>query len=132
MAAVHQGRVDAVGRLHLADPALFKRTVAQLANSRVEVTVRRRKARRTLRQNAYYWGVVVAILAEHLGYQQDEMHDALKYKFLRTEADAIEGLPRVRSSADLNTAEFNAYVENVVTWAGAEFGVVIPDPGEVD
>jgi len=74
------------------------------------------------------------MLAEHLGYQADEMHEALKFKFLRVagDEDEVEGLPRVRSSASLSTVEFTAYVENVVTWAGAEFGLDIPDPSRVE
>lgn len=130
METVHRGDVDVAGRLQLQDRELFTRAVRQLAGARVEVTIRRAKTKRSLRQNAYYWGVVVVMLAEHLGYQTDEMHEALKFKFLRIAQDEIDGLPRVRSSASLSTAEFNAYVENVVTWAGAEFGLNIPDPNQ--
>ena len=132
METVHRGTVDDSGKLQLADSDTFRRVVAQLAGARVELTIRRAKSKRSLRQNAYYWGVVVAMLAEHLGYQQDEMHEALKFKFLRLHEDEVDGLPRVRSSASLSTAEFNTYVENVVTWAGADLGLNIPDPNQVE
>lgn len=132
MIEVHPATVDEHGKLRLSDEVRFRKSLQTLRNANVEVTVRRRRAQRSHQQNAYYWGVVVALLAEHLGYQADEMHEALKFKFLRTEAEEVQGLPRVKSSASLSTVEFNTYVENVVTWASAEFGLDIPDPNQVE
>lgn len=106
----------------------FLRTVK---NQPVSVTVKRERATRSSQANRYYWGVVVPLIAEHLGYQKDELHEALKQKFLRLDAEPDEhGLVRVKSTATLNTKEFADYVENVATWAGAEFGLNIPAPGE--
>lgn len=59
------------------------------------------------------------------------MHEALKYKFLRTEAEAAD-LPKIRGTSSLDTKEFTTLIENVITWAGAEFGVVIPLPNEAE
>jgi hypothetical protein len=122
------GNVDKFGKLQLVDRPRFMRELTTFAGRPVEITVRVRRGKRSDQQNAYYWGVVIALLAEHLGYQADEMHEALKFKFLREHDGEREGLPRVRSSAALNTSEFQTYIENVVTWAGAEFGLNIPDP----
>lgn len=38
---------------------------------------------RTDRENRYYWGVVVEVLRDFFGYTKDEMHDAIKWRFLR-------------------------------------------------
>jgi hypothetical protein len=107
--------------------------LSTLAGKSVVVTVKQERATRSSQANRYYWGVVVPLIAEHLGYTNDEMHEALKYKFLRTEAEcAASDLPKIRSSAALSTKEFGEYVDSVVTWAGADFGLNIPAPNEAD
>jgi len=82
---------------------------------------------RSLRQNAFYHGVVVPLIAEHTGYSTQEAHDALRYEFLR-EGDGH--LVKVRSTADLSTAEFEDYVERVRVFAAQEMGIVVPLPNE--
>jgi hypothetical protein len=72
---------------------------------------------------------VIPLMAESCGYEDEEMHDALKHQFLRDRENEKAGLVLVKSSADLNTAEFTEYVEKCRRLA-AELGVVIPDPGE--
>jgi len=132
MIPVFSGIVDSKGRLTLDDPSAYARQVARLANTPVELTIKQKRAQRSIRQNAYWWGVVVPLLSEHLGYDKDEMHEALKYKFLRLDAEPdANGLVRMRGTSTLNTKEFTDLIEEVVTWAGAEFGVVIPLPNEV-
>lgn len=89
-----------------------------------------REKQRSLDQNAYYWGVVVKILAGETGYTKDEMHEALKVKFLTYEN--VKGIPTVLSTADLNTKQFEVYLEMVRRWAAMDLGVVIPEPNQVD
>lgn len=122
------------GKLKMGDfqRAEMDRWLATLKGNAVVISVKREHATRSNQQNRYWWGVVVPLIAEHLGYTTDEMHEALKYKFLRTEAEAAPtDLPKIRSTASLDTKEFTALIENVITWAGAEFGVEIPLPNEV-
>lgn len=108
------------------------RWIATLKGQAVVITIKREHATRSNQQNRYWWGVVVPLIAEHLGYTNDEMHEALKYKFLRTEAEAAPtDLPKIRSTTSLNTKEFTDLIENVITWAGSEFGIEIPLPNEV-
>jgi len=97
--------------------------------TRFECLIRKQTKRRSDAQNKYYWGVVIPTLGMHFGYNKDEMHDALKWQFLiRTDVE----LPTVRSTASLTTAEFKAFVDEVVIWAATDYQVVIPDPDETD
>lgn len=106
--------------------------LASLAGKPIVITIKQERATRSNQQNRYWWGVVVPLIAEHLGYTNDEMHEALKYKFLRLEAESAPAdLPKIRSTASLNTKEFTDLIENVITWAGSEFGLQIPLPNEV-
>lgn len=100
--------------------------------AKVEATFKVYRPTRSNAQNRFWWGVIVPTIAEHLGYHNDEMHEALKVKFLALDPEPNEhGLMRVRGTSTLNTKEFTDLIENVVTWAGAEFGINIPMPDEL-
>lgn len=127
---VFTGVVSDTGRLDLDRKADLKAHLLELAGSAVEVVVRPRRDTRSSNQNRYYFGAVVRPLADHLGYTEDELHEALKWKFLRKEAEGP--LATVRSTASLDTVEFEDYLERVRTWASAELSYTIPLPGEID
>ena len=126
------------GQLHIKRKADFERMIRQMEGSEVELVLRKHYKVRSLSQNAYYWGVVVALLAEHCGYDDpEEMHHALRHRFLLIHNDPIEtlhgktSLQGARSTAKLTTAEFSEYMEQARRLA-AEMGVVIPSPGEIE
>jgi hypothetical protein len=120
------GRVER-GKVHLDVRETYDRYVSGLEGARIHVTVVKHRNTRSLSQNAYYWGVVIPLLREHCGYDSDEMHEALKLRFLKSHEDT--DLPSVRSTASLNTTEFGEYVDDCIRLA-AELGVVIPSPEE--
>lgn len=99
----------------------------RFAGDEVVVTLKKRRAQRSNPQNRFWHGVIVTLLAEHCGYTHDEMHEALKVKFLGTE-DMSRGLLRIGSTRKLNTLEFAELTERVMLWAIEELGVVIPSP----
>lgn len=84
---------------------------------------------RSVEQNKYYWGIVIKILSEEIGYSKDEMHEALKRKFLVYEN--VQGLPTQLSTTQLSTIEFEAYLEQIRRWASMDMGIIIPDPEQV-
>ena len=122
------GRVDALGRLVMDEPGAFARALAKFRGREVQVLVESKKKRRSDRQNAYYWGVIIEILSDFTGYSADEMHEALKSKFLGF-YDKKTGLRIVSSSAKLSTADFEKYLAQIRAWA-SENGVFIPLPNE--
>jgi hypothetical protein len=134
MTPVFAADIDASGRLKLLRRDLLERHLAGLIGQRVEVLVRLPKNKRSERQNRYYWGVVVQMLSEFTGHTPDEIHDHLKWRFLRVAADAANNRPlvTVRSTAALATAEFEKFLEDVRMWAGQALSVHIPLPNEVD
>ena len=93
------------------------------------ITIKKYKKQRTEPQNRYYFGVVVDILAKELGYTKDEMHDALRDKFLKVATD-IPDLFVILSTTSLNTEEFNQYIEEIKRWAATDLSIYIPDPNE--
>jgi len=84
--------------------------------------------KRSSRANAYYWGVVLKIIADHLGYTVEELHDGLKAKF-RSREDLSTGLTITRSTR-VGSDEFWRYVDEVRHWSHTFLGVYIPGPNE--
>lgn len=127
MGTAFSGHVSEAGRLTLEYPAQFKAFVGRFKGRDVELEVRKRRSQRSDAQNKFWWSVVVALLAEHCGYTDEEMHHALKVKFLGTE-DLTRGLWRIGSTRKLSTTEFADLTERVMVWAAQDLGVVIPSP----
>jgi hypothetical protein len=130
MDVIWYGRVLPGGLLVLDAPKDYNRAVRALAGKHVELTIRKRKTARTSQQNRFYFGVVVKLLAEHCGYERDEMHEALAMRFLRIEDCPITGAPRRKRTPQTDTEEFGQYLDSCIRLA-AEQGVVIPDPNTV-
>ena len=101
---------------------------------RFEIT--RYRPRRTDRQNRYYWPCFVHSFGQYLRdqgehYTDNEAHEMLKHRFLRQSKEVNgEHLEYTRSSAELNTSEFNAYLDACAAWLSTFFNIVVPDPNE--
>ena len=99
------------------------------------VDVKKQKNNRSMMQNNYYWKCIVQVLAEELGYFNDEMHDTLKVKFA-SEWQSIEvnnktiGLQTVNSTARMNTKAFEIYAEKIRIWALSELNIRLMLPNE--
>ncbi len=115
------------GKILIIDRPAFDRYLAGRKDGNYEVIVRRERVQRSLNQNSYYWGVVIPLLVQWSGYEDEEVHDALKQRFLTEHREG--GLDHVRSTSQLTTTEFTEYIERVRQLA-AEHGVYVPDPGE--
>jgi hypothetical protein len=98
---------------------------------RVELKVDR--GNRSGQQNKYYWGVVIKTLSDETGFTPEEMHEVLKRKFLKY----CKALPNgeqvevTESTTDLDTKEFEDFMENVRRFAIQELDILINLPNEV-
>lgn len=99
----------------------------------VYVTITGVRPPRSLLQNAYLWGVVYDYISADTGQSPEEIHEAMKERFLPRIWTIEEGrevqLPK--STTRLNTAEMKKYVDEVVAFAAAELGITIPEPTSV-
>ena len=86
------------------------------------------KGTRSSAANRYLFGVVYKLIATHLGYTVDEIHDAMKDKF-RAREDLSTGLRIVRSTKT-GSDDFWQYVDQVRHWSHTFLGVYIPEPNE--
>ena len=101
------------------------------------VKVKKQRNNRSNMQNNYYWACIVQPLANELGYFPDEMHDTLKIKF-SSEWQSIEindkqiGLQKVKSTAKMNSKEFEIYADQIRIWALTDLGVRLMLPNEYE
>jgi len=126
--------VDSKLKLSEREKESMRRWCATFKNgTHVDITIKKHRSQRSSDQNAYYWGVVIPILADYFGHDNPEdMHEDLKLKFnpvkSKIDSDKIIG----GSTAKMSTEEFfcyeTSYVERICRWASMEYGVYIPPP----
>lgn len=123
------------GKLKVRNRQALKRTLATWKDGEYIVRIERAHATRSLQANAFYWGVVVELLAEHTGYTPDEIHEVLKAKFLPKRLAVCDGNGEIRdelviggTTTTLDNVEFSDYISRIRQWAVEDLGVVIPDP----
>jgi len=103
----------------------------------VDVTIKKKRKKRTNDQNAYYWGVVIPILSDYFGHDNPEdMHTDLKEEFNPVESKIKPEKKIGGTTTKMSTVEFMAsetsYVERICRWAAMEYGIYIPPPKKVD
>lgn len=115
------------GKIKMYDQEGFNNYVKSL-NGPVEVTIQKKRIRRSLAENSYYSGVVIPILSNELGYTTEEMRIAIRLQFL---VDNSGKLPKIKSTKDLTTKEFEDLMSQIRIWASSELHIYIPEPNEV-
>lgn len=126
------------GRLIMYSKSLFDNAIQTWRDCSATITVQSTSRGRSTKQNRYYRGCVIPILQDALKeqhgliYASDDLHDFLKSKFNSIEIcnqdGVVEKLPV--STTELNTAEFEAMMEEVRRWASDFLGVYVPLPNE--
>lgn len=114
------------GKLDLATPEKFKKFITGMKDGeRLELTVEKRKLRRTNSQNAYYWAYL-KIIADETGDDENSLHEYFKRAFLSPKFVFVLGkevrLPR--ETKCLSKIEFGEYLDRIC----AETNVPLPDP----
>ena len=137
------------GEIVPLEEMLWLNELKRLSGREVEIVITPRP-KRTLNQNAYYWGTIVYMIWTELkgrGLQasdlstrtgdllRNDVHDFLRSMFAQrekfnivTEEVEIETI----STKDMTSIEFTNYVERIRQWAAEELGLEIPDPNEQD
>ena len=126
----HKGVVEN-GKLKLYDEPMFKDYVS-LLDGEVDVIVEKHKDTRSLKANAFYWGVIITAISEESGNDIMADHYEMKKRFLpkltATYTNKLTGEERteetVGSTRKLKSDEFAKYNEKVMAWASMYLGIV--------
>lgn len=110
---------------------------ARKMDGRWRVEFVRYRPRRSDRQNRYYWPCFVEPFADWLTIEwaaptsPEQAHEILKARFLKqaiTNPDTGEMFELVRSTTELDTGEFNLYLDNVANFLAETCGFQVPEP----
>jgi len=132
MKTIHHGTVKC-GKFQPEAHTAYLSALGCLEGKRITITVERFRRRRSTRQNAYYWAVIIPMIQEAGGYTtRDEAHDACRWACLRVERDKGSFC---RSTTVLSTVETEEYYSRLRQLAAEGFfgdSVWIPEPNETE
>jgi len=114
--------------------SLYEKYLKTLAGQFITVTFQRIKRIRSSRQNRFWRGVYVPMIAQRCGYltsEHDSVHDELCRLFLGLREDAHPALQIRISSRTLSTAQFSQLIEQTQIWAATTLGLELPDPDPI-
>ena len=82
-----------------------------------EVSIREHKDSRSIQQNKRYWALITE-LGSFLGYDTEEMHQMMAYKYLSYKNELLgDEVVVVPSTSKLRIKEFNEYYDKVEQFA---------------
>ena len=103
------------------------------------ITITPNRKTRSTQQNAYLWGIVypsVLFGLQDAGWEitdEEQVHEYCKQVFAAREVinkDTGEVLSLPNSTARMQTAEFNVYVDKIKAFALEYLNITIPEPNE--
>lgn len=116
-------------------PVFWRRMAAickDLRDGEYTVKVGKKQARPSDPQRAYYFAVIVAMVAEETGYTKDQTHELLKAKFLPKDSDTngvlVGELVVGGSITKLNRGGMTEFIEDIRGWSEGFLGCPIPPP----
>jgi len=123
------------GRVQLHAKSAFSAYLSRLKNKPIELIIREKRPVRSRNANAYWWGVVIPLIAEELGYlthEHEAVHDAVVRKIAGLRPGSDPKLEIRVSTHDMDKEDFGALIEQTVIWAATDLGVIIPDPTQAE
>lgn len=118
---------------------LLSETLRSLPLGDYVITITHDRKTRSNQQNAYLWGIVYpAVLfgLQDAGWEitdEEQVHEYCKQAFAAREVinkDTGEVLSLPNSTARMQTAEFNVYVDKIKAFALEYLNITIPEPNE--
>ena len=133
------GEVNENGILRITNRKKLDSDLAKyFTGKHVEITIQKRRKKRSLPQNSYYWGIVVPIVQQgfiDLGNEcsKEDVHEFLKAKFnykeiVNEKTGEIISFPQ--STASITTSQFMDYIAEIQRFGSEFLSVRIPDPNE--
>lgn len=127
-------------KLEIVELDTFKKFLSQRVGDLITLDLEKVYSKRTPQENKYYHGVVIPILADYWWYDirikeeieavKDILYEEHLTSRIRLSRDKRRKFSITRRSSDLNTKEFEKFMEDVRIWARLKFNVIIPEPNE--
>ena len=116
-----------MGKLTLNNNRLFKDGLKEFDGKEVEIRIRERSNSRSKEQNSLYWQWI-NILSNEIGFTKTEMHELIKYKFLKRNIVNDDGGEEIiiKSTTTLTVKEFNQLMNDLLYWSNDTLGINLP------
>jgi hypothetical protein len=100
--------------------------IAETEDGDYEVVLRKKSSKRSENQNRLY-RVWVRLIAQETGNTEPDIHDYLRYMFLR-ESVTISGesVVKIPSTTELTVEQMSSYMRYVEVFAAQELGITLP------
>ena len=121
------------GKFKADDPDEFRDAFNFKDGTEIEVEVRKKNKKRSIKLNKYYFGCIVKEFSDVTGYTTNEAHEILKFQFLKgIKVDETTGLMMeyARSTTEMNNQQFIDYCEQCRIFLNTIFYCNIPLPNE--
>lgn len=131
---VFPARVDDRGTLHVSETQKqqMRRWTKTLKGHDVEVVIRKKRDPRSLDQNAFWWAVPVAIMAEEWGVDPEQAHYLLLGEWKGWTDGPLGRMANCASSSKLTREQFSELITWVLDYGPREWNCYIPTPGETE
>ena len=115
------------GKLTLNNERSFKDKLIEFEGKEVEIRIKVRSNNRSKEQNSLYWKWI-NILSNETGFQVEEMHELVKYKFLQRNIVNNDGVEEVilKSTTTLTVTEFNKFMNDILYWSNDTLNINLP------
>ena len=114
-------------KLTLNNERRFNDSLIEFEGKEVEIRIRARSNNRSKEQNSLYWKWI-DILSKEIGFTKDEMHELIKYKFLKRNVVDDKGVESVvlKSTTTLTTKEFTLLMNDLLYWSSDTLNINLP------
>lgn len=124
------GKVGFNNNLHLENRDDFDVYLTKLTGQEVQISIEKRKKKRTGKQNDYLWGGIYKTISLDTGHTVNELHNIFGSMFLSYQFEFNGKLiPRVKSTTELTTVELSDYIRDI-TIEVANMGITLPTSDE--
>lgn len=115
------------GKLILNNERRFNDNLNIFEGEEVEIRIKVRTNNRTTEQNSLYWKWI-NIMSEETGFTKEEMHELIKYKFLKRTSINNNGVEEVKlkSTTTLTVKEFTKLMDDILYWSNNTLNINLP------
>lgn len=115
------------GKLILNNERRFNDNLNIFEGEEIEIRIKVRTNNRTTEQNSLYWKWI-NIMSEETGFTKEEMHELIKYKFLKRTSINNNGVEEVKlkSTTSLTVKEFTKLMDDILYWSNNTLNINLP------
>jgi hypothetical protein len=115
------------GKLILNNERRFNDNLNIFEGEEIEIRIKIRTNNRTTEQNSLYWKWI-NIMSEETGFTKEEMHELIKYKFLKRTSINNNGIEEVKlkSTTTLTVKEFTKLMDDILYWSNNTLNINLP------